>query len=430
MPSFDGLSKFTAPHDSALYQEIDSKSGRLITCQVQGMSCTSCAAAVKEKLLGLTGVKLAHVDFLSGLTNIVLKESVFRPPDVISAISDLGYTAQLRPSGSAHVADAGDSGWDWGTSISWSLLFVAPIILIQKGPEAYLNPRTRQLSILVLAGFIQVAFGLPFYRNTTAAIRNNGLRHLPMDALISCSTTTAYVASLYFFLQQQTTTYAATSASLIVVVSLGKYLEARFKRVSISAISAFANLLPSEALLVGTRKPVPVHTLKAGDRVVIKPGEKFPCDGKLPILHGNARELEFEVDESLHTGEQHPILKQAGDICLAGTINGSPRDVLLDVIHEGQNRLNEILDAIVQGQYYKSSLQSHVDEAAQYIVPGVLLCAIFAFLTWLPQGLDKAVGFMTATLVVACPCALGMSVPLAVMIGSGKTHSLSASFWR
>ena len=422
MPSFDGLSRITAAHDSALYQEVDSKSGRLMTCQVQGMSCTSCAAAVKGKLLGLTGVKLVHVDFLSGLTNIVLMKNVYRPPDVLSAISDLGYTAQLRPSGSAHVANAGDSDWNWERSVYWSLLFVIPILLIEKAPQAYLEPRTRQLSVLVLAAFVQIAFGLPFYRNTTAAIRNNGLRHLPMDALITCSTTTAYVASVYFFLQQQTTTYAATSASLIVVVSLGKYLEARFKRVSMSAISAFANLLPSEALLVGTRKPVPVHSLKAGDRVVIKPGERFPCDGKLPFPFKNARELQFEVDESLHTGEQHPVLKHAGDICLAGTINSSPRDVLLDVIHEGQNRLNEILDAIVQGEHYKSSLQSYVDDAAQYIVPGVLLCAIFAFLTWLPQGLDKAVGFMTATLVVACPCALGMSVPLAVMIGSGKTH--------
>ena len=430
MPSFDGLSKVTAPPDAALYQDFDSKSGRMVTCQVQGMSCTSCAAAVREKLLSLTGVKLVHVDFLSGLTNTVLMKNVFRPPDVVSAISDLGYTAQLRPSGFAHVANARDSDGDWERNVYWSLLFVIPILLIDQAPEAYLEPRTRQLSNLVLAAFVQIAFGLPFYRNTTAAIRNNGLRHLPMDVLITCSTTTAYVASVYFFLQQQTTTYAATSASLIVVVSLGKYLEARFKRVSMSAVSAFANLLPSEALLVGTRKSVPVHSLKAGDRVVIKPGDRFPCDGRLPILVGNARELAFEVDESLHTGEQHPVLKHAGDICLAGTLNSSPRDVLLDVIHEGQNRLNEILDAIVQGQYYKSSLQSHVDEAAQYIVPGVLLCAIFVFLTWLPQGLDKAVGFMTATLVVACPCALGMSVPLAVMIGSGKTHSLSASFWR
>ena len=425
MPSFDGLSRFTALDNPALYQEVDSKSGRLITCQVQGMSCTSCAAAVKEKLLGLTGVKLAHVDFLSGLTNIVLMKNVFRPPDILPAISELGYTAQLRPSGSAQIANGGDSDWNYETSVYWSLLLVIPILLIDKAPEAYLEPRTRQMSILVLSAFVQIAFGLPFYRNTTTAIRNNGLHHLPMDALITCSTTTAYVASIYFFLQQQTTTYAATSASLIVVVSLGKYLEARFKRVSMSAISAFANLLPPEALLVGTRKQVPVHSLKAGDRVVIKPGERFPCDGKLPILPGNARELQFEVDESLHTGEQHPVLKHAGDICLAGTINSSQRDVLLDVIHEGQNRLNEILDAIVQGQHYKSSLQSYVDEAAQYIVPGVLLCAVFAFLKWLPSSLDKAVGFMTATLVIACPCALGMSVPLAVMIGSGKTHFCS-----
>lgn len=274
-------------------------------------------------------------------------------------------------------------------------------------------------------GSLLLGLVCPFHRSSIRAVRYSRSRHLPIDILITLSTSAAYVSSLGFLDGIVSIDNAAAAALIVCVVSLGKHLEARFKRTSVSVLAAYAQLLPPDAQLLNRADKVPLNELKNGDgALLVEPGQRFPCDGVLTGSKCEGLSLRIMVDESLHTGESSPVAKEVGDVCLAGTINSSVETVIIDVVNKGQNIIDQLLDIILQGQAHKSSLQSYVDGISQYLVPGTILCASIAFLIWLPHGLNRAIGYMTATLVVICPCALGLSMPAVVLVTCGRALSV------
>ncbi|KAH5997285.1 hypothetical protein HBI83_231860 [Parastagonospora nodorum] len=280
----------------------------------------------------------------------------------------------------------------------------------------YVNPQTCRTGILWLAGFVQFGFGLPFYEKAIAAMRNTGLLYLPMDALIAASTTTSYIMGLKSYFLGKDVHYATTAATLIFVISLGRYVGEMFRTSSAPTIAAFSNIVPSEARLLRSPTPVSSHTLKPGDFVVVEAAHRFPCDGRLVAYPNQFQTLNLNIDESIHTGESILVKKVWGDICLAGTINSHSQEIIIEVIEGGRNRLDQILDAVLEAQLQKSDIQPWLDQVSEYMVSCVMFCAFIAFLVWLPDGFDTAATFFSTTLIVACPCAFGLSVPAMTMI--------------
>ncbi|EAT82239.2 hypothetical protein SNOG_10845 [Parastagonospora nodorum SN15] len=247
-------------------------------------------------------------------------------------------------------------------------------------------------------------------------MRNTGLLYLPMDALIAASTTTSYIMGLKSYFLGKDVHYATTAATLIFVISLGRYVGEMFRTSSAPTIAAFSNIVPSEARLLHSPTPVSSHTLKPGDFVVVEAAHRFPCDGRLVAYPNQFQTLNLNIDESIHTGESILVKKVWGDICLAGTINSHSQEIIIEVIEGGRNRLDQILDAVLEAQLQKSDIQPWLDQVSEYMVSCVMFCAFIAFLVWLPDGFDTAATFFSTTLIVACPCAFGLSVPAMTMI--------------
>lgn len=394
---------------------------------VSGMTCTSCSNAVQSSLTKVDGVKRANVDILRGRVQIVHDCTRATTRHMKQAIEDAGFTAVHKTeSGKQHrTLDQRLAMWNFGEAFTWSLFFVIPILGLGALRNSILEEERRQLYILLLAGFVQFGLGLPFHRRTWLMLSSR--LPLSMDVLVSASTTTAFCTSVAFYLWDDSTSYATMTATLISVLSLGKHLESH-ARVSIAdTLEAFTRTVPSEARVLssgGTSTVVPVQMLRDNDLVLVGSGQRFPCDGKLYWLPSGLYADTVEIDESFHTGEALPVVRTIGDICLAGTRNSSPLPALIEIqnAEEATARLAAIAKALVDSQIYKSRTQTAVESAMACMVPAILLLAIASFVGWLLVGtLDDALRSLVATLVVACPCALGLSTPAALMIAIGMS---------
>jgi Cu+-exporting ATPase len=397
--------------------EVTESSYRTLVFAVRGISCASCIDKIENMLLGLDGVRIAHLDSLSGRADIVYNAQVIRPVTITNAVGELGFTCH---SNDPLTAKGQGVGWNWGHAFTWSLLLIIPIFLLHLDLDPVIDARMRHQYRLVLAGIMQIVFGWPFYRQCSNSLRHDGWQHPSMDVLIVYSTTASYLADIFFYTRGLPANHATTAATLLSVASLNKHLESRFRRSATAALVAFAELLPTQAHSFSLGRTVPTRVLKSGDRVIVKPGECFPCDGAL-VAHPKCRySLPLWVNESLHTGESHLIEKGIGDICIAGTTNESQETVLLEVLYcAGRSRTSEIVDAILRAQRKNSHFQANTERLGRAITPAAILLSAGAFLYWLPSGLEKALGYMTASLAIACPCATGLSIPAALMIASG-----------
>ncbi|MES2401825.1 MAG: heavy metal translocating P-type ATPase [Pseudomonadota bacterium] len=381
---------------------------------IGGMTCASCVTRVEKALRKVPGVETATVNLATESARIVFAPGEQMEARLRRAVRDAGY----EPRAADAAIDAPDaSPWAGfmpvGIGMALSVPLVAPMIADLFGLHWMLPP----LWQFLLATPVQFVLGARFYKagwGALKALTGN------MDLLVALGTTAGWALSMWLWLTADPDAmvhlYFEGSAVVITLVLLGKWLEARAKRQTTSAIRALHALRPDVAHLIGLEGEVdvPVAEVLVGDRIVVKAGERFPVDGTL--LEGHT-----QVDEAMLTGEPLPVTKEVGGRLTGGSINGDGRVVMQVSAVGGGTVLSNIIRLVEDAQAAKAPIQRLVDQVSAVFVPVVLVIALGTLLGWWLTGhsFELALIHAVAVLVIACPCALGLATPAAIMAGTG-----------
>ncbi|MDQ7092106.1 heavy metal translocating P-type ATPase [Desulfosporosinus sp. PR] len=377
--------------------------------KVGGMSCANCALTIEKKLKNTPGVSSATVNFATETVSVEFNPNVISLEGIFEQVKDAGYTPiENKEENREDKAVKRQLYW-----LIFSAILSAPLM-----PLMYVRMSQTSVYIMfVLATIVQFTAGWTFYRGAYHALKNGTAN---MDVLVALGTTAAYAYSVMttfpqiFFVGP---TFFDTSALLIVFVRFGKYLEAKAKGRAGQALKRLLELQADKAriLIEGQEREVPASSLKIGDIVVVKPGEKIPIDGE--IIEGQA-----SIEEAMITGESIPVDKGVGDPVVGATINSSGNIKVRTTKTGKDTMLSGIIKMVEDAQGVKPAIQRLADTISNYFVPTVVSIAVVTFLIWYFLVHGSFVFALTAgiaVLVVACPCALGLATPTAVMVGSG-----------
>ncbi|MGY1451599.1 heavy metal translocating P-type ATPase [Pseudomonas chlororaphis] len=383
---------------------------------IGGMTCASCVGRVERALSKVAGVTRVSVNLANERAHIDLLGQV-DSADLIAAVSKAGYSATLwqaeHPERDDQEQRLRRERWSLVLAILLALPLVLPMVVQPFGLH-WMLPAWAQF---VLATPVQFIFGARFYVAAWKAVRAGAGN---MDLLVALGTSAGYGLSLY---QWAITPaggmphlYFEASAVVIALVLLGKYLESRAKRQTASAIRALEALRPERAIQVvdGREQEVAISALRLNDLVLVKPGERFPVDGE--VVEGQSH-----ADEALISGESLPVPKQPGDPVTGGAINGEGRLLVRTLALGAETVLARIIRLVEDAQAGKAPIQKLVDRVSQVFVPAVLVLALATLIGWWLYGapLETALINAVAVLVIACPCALGLATPTAIMAGTG-----------
>ncbi|MDP3977360.1 MAG: heavy metal translocating P-type ATPase [Pseudomonas sp.] len=408
----DSLEQLLAAVTGAGYQVPSER----LELAIAGMTCASCVGRVERALAQLPGVLRVSVNLATEQALLQITPGL-DAHSLLQAVAKAGYTATLvdleKPAQPAAERHLQRERW----ALALALLLTAPLLipmLAQPFGAHWMLPAWLQFA---LATPVQFVLGARFYRAAWLALRAGAGN---MDQLVALGTSAAYGLSLYQWAitpsEAMPHLYFEASAVIISLILLGKYLESRAKRQTTSAIRALQALRPDQALRLhdGVEQWVPLSTLVLGDQVVVKPGERFPVDGQ--VLQGQSH-----ADEALISGESLPQPKQPGDKVTAGAINGEGRLLIETTALGAETVLATIIRLVEDAQAAKAPIQKLVDKVSRVFVPTVLLIALATLLGWLLFGatLQTALLNAVAVLVIACPCALGLATPTAIMAGTG-----------
>jgi Cu+-exporting ATPase len=405
--------------------ETEKKTGKPdknIILNISGMTCASCVARVEKALNEVKGVSSASVNFASEKANIHFNDQPPTTETLIKAVENAGYKASF----SANNEKIKEKELK---ALKTKLIFgvIAAIFLIggmiyNLGatflPMWLMDPRFQ----LALSTPVQFWTGSGFLLGAWKSLKN---KTSDMNTLVSLGTLSAYFYSLYVMLFPQVFTaqglephvYFESVVIIIVLVLTGRYLEAVAKGKTNLAIRALMNLQPKTATLLkdGSEKQVPVEELLVDDIVAVKPGEKIPVDGI--IIKGSA-----SLDESMVTGESLPVDKNINDPVIGGTINKNG-SLTIRVNKIGMDTmLSRIIRLVEEAQGSKAPIQKIADKVTARFVPVVIMIALLTFFYWAAVAGNVTLGMLNAVavLVIACPCALGLATPTAIMVGTGK----------
>ncbi|PRE09370.1 heavy metal translocating P-type ATPase [Burkholderia multivorans] len=408
---------------------VDRDATHSIDLDIGGMTCASCVSRVEKALEKVPGVTHASVNLATERASV----RAAGPLDVdalIAAVTTAGYRATLTPAPAADANAAASSLpaapdrdarkrqealRERNLVIASAVLsapLVAPMLAAPLGIDAML-PGWLQL---VLASIVQFGFGARFYRAAWHAVK---ARAGNMDLLVALGTSAAYGLSLWMLLRDPAHPghlYFEASAVIVTLVRFGKWLEARAKRQTTDAIRALNALRPDRARIVdnGVERDVPLAQVRVGTIVSVRPGERLPVDGR--VVSGRSH-----VDESLITGESLPVPKDDGDAVTAGSINGEGALVVETTAIGAETTLARIIRLVESAQAEKAPIQRLVDRVSAVFVPAILGIAVLTLVGWLlaGAGAETAILNAVAVLVIACPCALGLATPAAIMAGTG-----------
>jgi len=391
---------------------------------IGGMTCASCVARVERALKKVPGVTQATVNLATESARIELVLDFAQAEGTAQAV---GVEARLRravrdagyePRAANALLDAPDaSPWTGFAPIAWGLALSAPLVLPMLGDLLGFHWMLPALWQFLLATPVQFVLGARFYKAGWHALLSLSGN---MDLLVAIGTTAGWALSVWLWLSAQSGTmphlYFEGSALVVTLVLLGKWLEAGAKRQTTSAIRALHALRPEVAHLITTdgETDVPADEVMVGDKLVVKPGERFPADGM--VLEGQT-----QVDEAMLTGESLPVPKQPGSLLTAGSINGDGRLVMQVRAVGADTMLSHIIRLVEDAQAAKAPIQRLVDRVSAVFVPVVLAIALVTLLGWYFTGhsFENALINAVAVLVIACPCALGLATPAAIMAGTG-----------
>ncbi|SDL84305.1 heavy metal translocating P-type ATPase [Pseudomonas indica] len=389
---------------------------RTLELALGGMTCASCAGRIERALRKVPGVRDVTVNLASERAHLELLGDV-DSATLVQAVEAAGY--QARPLDDAQPAEdlaekrLRHERWSALLALALALPLVVPMIAEWLGLH-WMLPAWVQF---LLATPVQFILGARFYVAAWKAVKAGAGN---MDLLVALGTSAGYGLSLYQWWAAPAGVlphlYFEASAVVIALVLLGKYLESRAKRQTSAAIRALEALRPERAVRVvdGREEDVAIAALRLGDQVLVKPGERFPVDGE--VLEGQSH-----ADEALISGESLPVPKRPGDTVTGGAINGEGRLLVRTTALGGETVLARIIRLVEDAQAAKAPIQKLVDKVSQVFVPVVLLIAVLTLGGWLLVGaeLETALINAVAVLVIACPCALGLATPTAIMAGTG-----------
>ncbi|MEN1835909.1 heavy metal translocating P-type ATPase [Pseudomonas lijiangensis] len=383
---------------------------------ITGMTCASCAGRVERALAKVSGVTSVTVNLASERAHVQTGNGT-DPQTLIDAVSQAGYGATLlqneQADAASRIRQLNRERWALVLALVLALPLVMPMLLSPFGVH-WMLPAWVQVA---LATPVQFILGARFYVAAWKALRAGAGN---MDLLVAIGTSAGYGLSLYQWISatpgKMPHLYFEASAVVIALVLLGKYLESRAKRQTASAIRALEALRPERALQVidGQEHDVAISALRLDDLVLVKPGERFPVDGQ--VVEGRSH-----ADEALISGESLPVAKQPGDNVTGGAINGEGRLLIRTTALGTQTVLARIIKLVEDAQAGKAPIQRLVDKVSQVFVPAVLVIALFTLTGWMLAGASLEVALINAVavLVIACPCALGLATPAAIMAGTG-----------
>lgn len=393
---------------------------------VDGMTCASCVSRVERALQKVPGVTGASVNLATESARVQATPVDGEATDALRArlsraVRDAGYTPRAEA-----VVEEATSPWAGFGPVAAGLLLCVPLVLPMLAMPFGLDLVPSPWVQLLLAAPVQFWLGARFYRAGWHAARAGTGN---MDLLVALGTSAAFGLSLWLWWRWaagphaghgQPHLYFEASAVVIALVRLGKWLEARAKRQATAAIRALQQLRPEVAHLRRQRGPqvqeieVPVAELRVGDVLVVRPNERVPADAR--VIEGQSA-----VNESMLTGEPLPVAKGEGDRLTGGSVNGDGRLVAEVTATGAESVLARIIRLVEDAQAAKAPIQQRVDRVAAVFVPAVLVMALLTGLAWgwYGAGLETALVHAVAVLVIACPCALGLATPVAVMAGTG-----------
>lgn len=393
------------------------------TYPILKMGCASCAAKIEKSVKELPGVSDAVVNFAAATLTVNFSPKQISPQEIQSAVRKAGYDIIITEKPQAQVEEAHTKKYTMLRNRTvMAAILSAPVVII--GMFA-MNMPYANLIMLVLSTIVIFVFGRDFYVNALKQARHLSAN---MDTLVALSTGIAYLFSLFnmifpdFWLSRDVVphVYFETAAVIITFILLGKLLEERAKGNASSAIKKLMGLQPSTVTIVavdGGYVQTEIERVAIGDILIVRPGEKIAVDG-------NVTDGESYVDESMLSGEPVAVLKQKGEKVFAGTINqkGSFR-FRADKVG-ADTLLAQIIRTVQQAQGSKAPVQKLVDRVASIFVPVVIAVALLAFAAWMIWGGESGFtqGLLAAVtvLIIACPCALGLATPTAIMVGVGR----------
>ncbi len=393
------------------------------TFPVTGMSCASCALYVENTLKSQPGIKSASVNYANASVQVELDVNSADIPAIKSSIQSIGYDLLVEEEDQSVQDEYQLKHFrKLKRNTVWSIILALPVVIIGM---FLMNMPYANLVMLTLTTPVLVWFGRNFFVNALKQAKHGKAN---MDTLVALSTGIAYLYSVFntffpgFWHSQglHPHVYYEATAVVIAFILLGKVLEDRAKARTSSAIKKLIGLQPAEVTLVdetGTEKVILIASVKAGDRLLVRPGNRIAVDGE--ILTGSSA-----VDESTITGESLPVEKESGGKVFAGTMNLNGSFLMLARQVGAETLLSHIIEMVRQAQGSKAPVQKTVDKIAGIFVPVVIAIALTSFVLWAIFGgehaLTHALMAMVTVLVIACPCALGLATPTAVMVGMGK----------
>ncbi|HBR28265.1 MAG TPA: heavy metal translocating P-type ATPase [Firmicutes bacterium] len=424
----DGLvneDQFTEVIKRLGYDVLKETSVIKVVLKVKGMTCASCAAKIEKKLNKLAGVQKAAVNLATEQAVVEYDRAEVKVSDLIKAVEALGYhaTRAEEVSRDREKEEREKEIRRLRNELTISAVLSSPLLLAMilslVGIDVpFLHNEYFQL---IVATPVQFFIGFRFYKNAFYALRAKSPN---MDVLIAMGTSAAYFFSIYnaFFVPavpgvMMKELYFEAAVVIITLILLGKYLEAVAKGKTSEAIKKLMGLQAKTARVIrnGQEEDIPIEEVEAGDVILVRPGEKVPVDGK--IVEGNS-----SLDESMLTGESLPVEKKAGDLVVGATINkfGAFK---FEATKVGKDTvLSQIIKMVEEAQGSKAPIQKIADQVSGVFVPVVIGIAAVTFLFWYLVAGNLTAGIISAVsiLVIACPCALGLATPTAIMVGTGK----------
>ncbi len=392
---------------------------------VEGMTCASCSARVGRALTRLDGVEAANVNFATHRAAVSYDPARVDPDALRAAVERVGYAVPDVPDDAAMHERRRVR---LSRQLAVATVLTIPVLLISMVP-AFMFDGWQWVALLLTTPVV-LGSGWEFHRNAAVNLVH---RQVTMDTLVSIGTLAAYLWSVWALVALDAAdlhggmrlsvtglpdVYLETAAAIVTAILLGRWFEHRAKGRSSQAIARLLQLGPRTATLADGRD-VPVADLVAGDRIVVRPGERIPVDAR--VIEGRTA-----VDTSMLTGEPLPVDVVPGDDVVGGTLNGSGRIVIEATAVGAQTVLAQIVDLVAQAQGGRAPIEALVDRVTSVFVPIVLVIAASTLTIGLLQGatLSDPLTRAVAVLVIACPCALGLATPTAVMVGVGRGASL------
>ncbi|HQS38027.1 MAG: copper-translocating P-type ATPase [Methylotenera sp. 24-45-7] len=392
------------------------------TLAIKGMSCASCVGRVEKALLKIEGVVSAEVNLALETALVTGSSQALNAEQLVAAVAAAGYQAQLINLDEPHTEVVSDtatavySWWPVAVAALLSLPLTLGMVADWLGLQFWRGHIAGWLQWL-LATPVQFWLGWRFYKAGWYALKAGAGN---MDLLVAIGTSAAYGLSVYLLLDTTHDAmphlYFETSAIVITLVLLGKWLETRAKSKTTEAIRALNALRPEQASVMrdGQELKLAINAVKLGDLVMVRPGERIAVDGL--VEQGDS-----QVDESLITGENLPVAKKIGDKVTGGAMNGEGLLYVKTTAIGAESVLARIVRLVESAQAKKAPIQRLVDKVSEVFVPVVIVVALITLLAWGFIGGDWQAAILNAVavLVIACPCALGLATPTAIMVGTG-----------